>query len=74
MTRTEELRRHVMSMVGTDCRQELADTLTIIDQLEADFATLAAEVAALAYNDNREDYDTSKRFDDMVKLRGIELP
>ena len=74
MSTIQELRNRVMGMTETDCRQELADTLGKLDQLEADFETVIVEVANLSFNDVTETYDTSKRFDSMVKIRGIELP
>ena len=40
MSKFSELRERVMSMPEQDCRQELADTLRELGQLEADFEVL----------------------------------
>jgi hypothetical protein len=74
MNQTQALRNRVMGMESADCRQELADTLGLLDKLEADFVTVVLEVAALSYDRNRESYDTSRQFNDMMTSRGIELP
>lgn len=69
-----DIKYRVGGMEGTDCRQELYETLEELIRFEADFATLCREVASLSVDHNIKSFALSPEFDRMMDARGIELP
>ena len=52
MLEIHDLRTRVMSMESTDCRNELSDTLDLLDSLEHDFRILCREVMRQSCGEN----------------------
>ena len=67
MSSLQELRNRVQLMDGTDCRQELVETLDILAELESDFEAVLKAVGKITTKGNRA------HLADIAERRGVKF-